>query len=162
MLNLKTLTKELHQKIISYHYPLPSISSFLAFRLDIHIFTTTRFSGHINFISQCLQHKGFCSNFGFHASIFSNVFNLNQKYRQEIQPTQNKFSQSIMRSTIRAMCSKRNELNRQIMECRSPLPNVCRTVFLRSIRTKIPALNSKLFHHIQQTKKHRLENLTNP
>ena len=73
MLNLKTFTKELRQEIVSYLYPLPSISSNLAFRLAIHIFTKTRFSSHINLIIRCLQHKvipkGFRSN--FHASIFS-------------------------------------------------------------------------------------------
>ena len=125
MPNLKTLTKELRQEIVSYLYPLPSISSNLAFRLAIHIFTKTRFSSHINFISRCLEHKvipkGFRSN--FHASIFSNVSNFNLKYLHEIQRTQNTFSRNIMRSTIRAMCSKRNELNKQIIECRSQLSN---------------------------------------
>ena len=163
MPNLKTLTKELRQEIVSYLYPLPSISSNLAFRLAIHIFTKTRFSSHINFISRCLQHKvipkGFRSN--FHASIFSNVSNFNLKYLHEIQRTQNTFSHNIMRSTIRAMCSKRNELNKQIIECRSQLSNVCPSVLLRSIHAKIQALNSKLFHHLEQTKKHKLENLTN-
>ena len=60
------------------------------------------------------------------------------------------------------MFSKRNELNKQIIECRSQLSNICPSVLLRSIHTKIQALNSKLFHHLEQTKKHKLENLTNP
>ena len=60
------------------------------------------------------------------------------------------------------MCSKRNELNKQIIECRSQLSNVCPSVLLRSIHTKIQALNSKLFHHLEQTKRHKFENLTNP
>ena len=60
------------------------------------------------------------------------------------------------------MCSKRNELNKQIIECRSQLSNVCPSVLLRSIHTKIQFLNSKVFHHLEQTKKHTLENLTNP
>ena len=141
--NIKTLTKELRQEIVSYLYPLPSISSNLAFRLAIHIFTKTRFSSHINFISRCLQRKvilkGFRSN--FHASIFSNVSNFNLKYLHEIQRTQNTFSH-IMRSTIRAMCSKRNELNKQIIECHCQLSNVCPSVLLRSIHAKIQALNS--------------------
>ena len=111
MPNLKTFTKELRQEIVSYLYPLPSISSNLAFRLAIHIFAKIRFSSHINFISRCLQHKvipkGFRSN--FHASIFSNVSNFNLKYLHEIQRTQNTFSRNIMRSAIRAMCSKRSE-----------------------------------------------------
>ena len=160
MPNLKTLTKELRQEIISYLYPLPSISGNLAFRLAIHIFTKTRFSSHINFISRCLQRKvipkGFRSN--FYASIFSNFSNFNQKYLHEIQRTQNTFSHNIVRSTIRATCSKRNEL----IECRSQLSNICPSVLLRSIHAKIQALNSKLFHHLEQTKKHKLENLTNP
>ena len=87
LLNLNAL----RQEIVSYLYPFPSISRNLAFRLAIHIFTKTRFSSHINFISRCLQHKvipkGFRSN--FHASIFYNVSNLNLKYLHEIQRTQN-------------------------------------------------------------------------
>ena len=120
----------------------------------------------INLISRCLQHKvipkGSRSN--FHASMFSNVSNFNLKYLHEIQRTQNTFSHNIIRSTIRAMCSKRNELNKQIIECRSQLSNVCPSVLLRSIHAKIQALNYKLFHdhHLEQTKKRKLENLTNP
>ena len=60
------------------------------------------------------------------------------------------------------MCSKSNELNKLIVECRSQLSNVCPSVLLRSIHAKIQVLNSKLFHHLEQTKKHKLENLTNP
>ena len=102
MPNLKTLTKELRQEIVSYLYPLPSISSNFAFRLAIHIFTKTRprYSSHINFISRCLQHKvipkGFRSN--SHASIFSNVFNFNLKYLHEIQLTQKSFSRNKLHS----------------------------------------------------------------
>ena len=66
-----------------------------------------------------------------------------------------------MRSTIGATCSKRNELNKQIIECHSQLSNVCPSVLLRSIHTKIQFLNSKLFHHLEQTKKLKLENVTN-
>ena len=87
---------------------------------------------------------------------------VNLKHLHEIQRTQNTFSHNIMRSTIRAMCSKRNELNKQIIECRSQLSNICPSVLLRSIRIKIQALNSKLFNHLELTKKHRLENLTYP
>ena len=57
-----------------------------------------------------------------------------------------------MRSAIRAMCSKRNELNKQIMECPSQLSNVCPSVLLQSIHTKVQALSSKLFHHLEKTK----------
>ena len=72
------------------------------------------------------------------------------------------FLHNIMRSTIRAMSSKSNELNKQMIECRSQLSNICPVVLPRSIHAKIQALNSKLFHHLEQTKKHKLENLTNP
>ena len=55
-----------------------------------------------------------------------------------------------------------NELNNQIIECRSQLSIVCPSVLLRSICTKIQALNSKLFNHLKQTKNNKLEKLTNP
>ena len=45
---------------------------------------------------------------------------------------------------VRSMCSKRNELNKEITKYRSQLSNVCSLVLLLSIRTKIQALNSKL------------------
>ena len=57
------------------------------------------------------------------------------------------------------MCSKRNKLNKQIIECRSQLSNVWPSDLLRSFYTKIQALNSKLFHHLDQTEKKK-ENLT--
>ena len=144
---------------------LPLSSSFHFQQLSISLshphFHQIRFSSHINFISRCLQHKvipkGFRSN--FHASIFSNVSNFNLKYLHEIQRTQNTFSHNIMRSTIRAMCSKRNKLNKQIIECRSQLSNVWPSDLLRSLYTKIQALNSKLFHHLDQTEKKK-KNLT--
>ena len=144
MPNIKTLTKELRQEIVSYLYPLPSISSNLAFRLAIHTFTKTRFSGHINFISRCLQHivirKGFRSN--FHASIFSNVSILKPKIpsRNSAYPghvfTQHyeKYNQSHVLKT--------HKPNKQIIEFRSQLSTVCPSVLLGSIHTKIQALNS--------------------
>ena len=91
--------------------------------------------------------------------MFSNVSNFNLKYLHEIQRTHNTFSHNITRSMIRAMCSKRNELNKQIIECRSQLSNVCPFVLRRSIHAKIQALNYKFFHHLEQTKKLKLENL---
>ena len=91
---------------------------------------------------------------------FFPVFNFNLKYLHEIQRTQNTFSHNIMRSTIRAMCSKGYELNKQIIEFRSQLSNVCPPVLLRSLHTKFQPLNSKRFPHLEQNKKHKLENLT--
>ena len=74
---------------------------------------------------------------------FFQCFQFQPKYLHEIQRTQNTFSHYIMRSTIRAIFSKSNDLNKQIIECRSQLSNVC-PVLLRSIHAKIQALNSKL------------------
>ena len=74
--------QDAHQRATPGNRKLPlslsSISSNLAFRLAVHIFTKTRFSSHINFISRCLQNKGIPKGFrsNFHASIFSNVSNL--------------------------------------------------------------------------------------
>ena len=73
---------------------------------------------------------------------FSNVSNFNLKYLHEIQRTQNTFSHNIMRSTIRAMCSRRNELNKQIIECRSQLSNVCPSVLLFTPKSKLSTPNS--------------------
>ena len=73
MPNLKNLTKELRQEIVSYLFPFPPCTTNLAFRLATLIFAKTRFCSHINFIGRCLQSKvipkGFRSN--FHASSFS-------------------------------------------------------------------------------------------
>ena len=61
----------------------------------------------------------------------------------------------------------RHELKTQRLNSTSKLSNValnfqmCPSVLLRSIHTKIKFLNSKLFHHLEQTKKHKLQNLTN-
>ena len=67
MTNLKKITKELRQEIVSYLLPFPSITSNLAFRLATLIFAKTRFCSHIRFIGQCLKSnvipKGFKINF---------------------------------------------------------------------------------------------------
>ena len=107
MPNLKTLTKELRQEIVSYLYPFPSISSNLAFQLVIHIFTKTRFSSHINFISRCLQHSD-SQRFPFKFSRvhFFQCFQFQLKIPSRNSAYPKHFSRNIMRST-RAMCSKR-------------------------------------------------------
>ena len=146
MPSLKKLTKELRQEIVSYHFPFPTLSSNLAFRLATLIFAKTRFCSHINFIGRCLNSKvipkGFRSN--FHASTFS--------HSNQIRCAQNSFSRNIMRITIRAMCQKRNVLDKQILQCRSELSKICLAVLLQSIRAKIRELNSGLFDHLHQTK----------
>ena len=81
------------------------------------IFTKTRFCSHINFIGRCLQSKVFPKGFrsNFHASSFSR----SNQYLYQIQCAQNSFSRNIMRITIRAMCLKRDVLDKQILQCRS-------------------------------------------
>ena len=119
MPSLKKLTKELRQEIVSYLFPFPPISKNLAFRLAILIFAKTRFCSHIKFIGRCLHSKvipkGFRSN--FHASSLSH----SNQYLRQIQCAQNSFSRKIMRITIRAMCQKRDGLDKQILQCRSEL-----------------------------------------
>ena len=67
-----------------------------------------------------------------------------------------------MRISIRAMCQKRDDLNKQILQCRSELSKICPAVLVQSIRTKIQEVNSKLFNHLHQIKAHKLEQLTGP
>ena len=126
MPSLKKLTKELRQEIVSYLFPFSPCTTNLAFRLATLIFAKTRFRSHINFIGRCLQSKviskGFRSN--FHASSFSRA----NQYLYQIQCAQNSFSPNIMRITIRAMCLKRDDLDKQILQCRSELSKICPVV----------------------------------
>ena len=122
--------KELRQEILSYLFlfPFPPISQSLAFRLAILIFAKTRFCSHIYFIGRCLHSKvipkGFRSN--FHASSLSHC----NQYLRQIQCAQNSFSRNIMRITIRAMCQKRDDLNKQILQCRSELFKICPAILV--------------------------------
>ena len=155
MPNLKTLTKELRQEIVSYLIPFPPTSNSLGFRLATLIFTKTRFCSHINFIGRCLESKvipkGFRAN--FHASTFSPS---NKQYLHEIQYAENFFSRNIMRITIKAMCNKRDDLDKQIFQCRNELSKICPSVLVHSIRAKIQELNSKRFSHLCQIKIQKL------
>ena len=67
-----------------------------------------------------------------------------------------------MRIAIRAMCQKRNELDKQILQCRSELSKICPVVLIQSIRAKIQELNSRLFNHLHQTKSQNLQQLIRP
>ena len=75
---------------------------------------------------------------------------------------QNSFSRNIMRITIRAMCQKRNLLDKQILQCRSELSKICPVVLLQSIRAKIRELNSGLCDDLHQTKTLKLQQLIGP
>ena len=126
------------------------------------IFTKTRFCSHINFIGRCLQSKVFPKGFrsNFHASSFSR----SNQYLYQIQCAQNSFSRNIMRITIRAMCLKRDVLDKQILQCRSELSKICpvNVVLLNSIRARIQELNATLYDHLHQIKTLKLEHLIRP
>ena len=67
-----------------------------------------------------------------------------------------------MRITIRAMCLKRDDLDKQILQCRSELSKICPVVLVNSIRAKIQELNATLFNHLNQIKTLKLEHLIGP
>ena len=67
-----------------------------------------------------------------------------------------------MRITIRAMCQKRDDLKKQILQCRSKLSKICPAALVQSIRTKIQEVSNKLFNHLHQNKAQKLEQLTTP
>ena len=71
-------------------------------------------------------------------------------------------SHSLMRITVKAMCKKRDDLDLQIMQCRSELSKICPTILVQSIRSKIQELNSKLFIDLHQIKTQKLQNLLRP
>ena len=60
------------------------------------------------------------------------------------------------------MCQKRDDLNKQILQCRSELSKICPAILVHSIRTKIQEVNSKLFNHLHQIKAQKFEQLTGP
>ena len=156
------MTKSKRHKNSSYFYVFCSCGCWL---LETHqsrslatlIFAKTRFCSHINFIGCCLNSKvvpkGFRSN--FHASTFSH----SNQYLHQIRCAQNSISRNIMRITIRAMCQKRNVLDKKNLQCRSKLSKICLVILVQSIRAKIRELNSGLFDHLHQTKTLKLQQL---
>ena len=67
-----------------------------------------------------------------------------------------------MRISIRAMCQKRDGLDKQILQCRSELSKICPAILVQSISTKIQEVDSKLVNHLHQIKAHKLKQLTGP
>ena len=57
------------------------------------------------------------------------------------------------------MCLKRDDLDKQILQCRSELSKICPVVLLNSIRAKIQELNATLYDNLHQIKTLRLEHL---
>ena len=60
------------------------------------------------------------------------------------------------------MCQKRDDLNNQILQCRSELSKICPAILVQPIRIKIQEVNSKPFNHLHQIKAQKLEQLTGP
>ena len=67
-----------------------------------------------------------------------------------------------MRITIRTMCQKRDDLDKQILHYRSELCKAYPAILVQSIRAKIHEVNSKLFNHLQQIKDQKLQQLIDP
>ena len=57
---------------------------------------------------------------------------------------------TVSRKMADSYMEKRNELNEQILHCRSELSKICPAVLVQSIYAKIQDANSKLFNHLQQ------------
>ena len=60
------------------------------------------------------------------------------------------------------MCNKRDDLDKQILQCRNELSKICPSVLIHSIRAKIQELNSKLFNHLCQIKNQNLQQSIGP
>ena len=43
------------------------------------------------------------------------------------------------------MCQKRDDLDKQILQCRSELSKICPAILVQSIRTKIQEVNSTIY-----------------
>ena len=67
-----------------------------------------------------------------------------------------------MRISIRAMCQKRDDIDKQIPQCRSELSKICPAILVQSIFTKIQQVNSKHFNHLHQIEAHKLKQFTGP
>ena len=67
-----------------------------------------------------------------------------------------------MRIPIRAICQKRDDLDKQILQYRFELSKICPVVLLNSIRAKIQELNATLFNHLHQIKTLKLQHLIGP
>ena len=60
------------------------------------------------------------------------------------------------------MCNKRDDLEKQILQCLNKLPKICPSVLVHSIRAKVQEFNSKLFNHLCQIKTQKLQQLIGP
>jgi len=152
----------LSKEIVSYLIPFPPTSHSLGFRLATLIFTKTRLCSHISFIGRCLESKVIPKGF---AQIFTHL-----RFHLQTSNTFTKFNalkmvffpRNIMRIIIRAICTKRDDLDKQILQCCNELSKICPSVLVHSIRSKIQELKSKLFNHLYQIKTKKLQQLIGP
>ena len=71
---------------------------------------------------------------------------------------------TVSRKMADSYMEKRNELNEQILHCRSELSKIFPAVLVQSIYAKIQDANSKLFNHmhLQQIKAQKVDQLIGP
>ena len=155
---MPNVTKLLRKEMVSFLIPFPSTSSNLALKLFNLILAKTRFVSHIHFIGRCLHAK--VIPVGFRVNFHPSNFGVDStRYFSDVSSACKSFSRSVMRSTIRAMCSKRDALTRNIVDCINNLSNVCPAVLVSSIRKHIHLLNGRLFESLCTTKHNKFTSL---
>ena len=81
------------------------------------------------------------------------------QYFSDVSSACNSFSRTVMRSTIRAMCAKRDHVTREMAVCLSNLYSVCPAVLVSSIRNHIHTLNHRLYESVCATKRNKFMSL---
>ena len=110
---MPNLTKVIRKEMVNFIIPFPSTCCNLAFKLFNLKLAKTRFVSHIHFIGRCLQAK--VTPVGFRIHFHPSNFGVASTWLfSEVSSACNSFSRSFMRSNIRAMCSKRDALTRDI------------------------------------------------
>ena len=155
---MPNLTKLLRKEMVNFLIPFPSTSSNLALKLFNLILAKTRFVSHIHFIGRCLHAK--VIPVGFRVNFHPSNFGVDStRYFSDVSSACKSFSRSVMRSTIRAMCSKRDARTRDIVDCINNLSNVCPAVLVSSIRKHIHLLNGRLYESLCTTKHNKFTSL---
>ena len=158
MPTLRTVTKDLRKEMVSFLYPFPPVTSKISFKLMRSIFAKTRFVSHIHFIGRCLYSQVVPN--GFRVKFHLSNFGLDgSRYISDVSAAINSFSRTLMRSIIRAMCTKRDQLSAEIARYRRELSDACPPVLVSSIAAKIRSLNFTLFEFLKQTKSAKFASL---
>ena len=125
MVNFKKLCRNLRNEMVCYtSLNLPSIAK-PALRLFDHIFSKTRFSSHISFLSRCLYHKviptGFKSSFSLHL----NSPSAHQQFSRSVMSTCFKHSRRLMRIAIQSTSMHVQNIDSDISVIKTTLRNAC-------------------------------------